>query len=78
MRSVRVRIVTARTTFPVYGRFDGADGAESMLGTRAQSLARGLAYKWQAAIIVGLGLFLAVLDSTIVSVALPDFSRLEM
>jgi MFS family permease len=28
-------------------------------------------YKWQAAIIVALGLFLSVLDSTIVSVALP-------
>ena len=28
-------------------------------------------YKWQAALIVGLGLFLSVLDSTIVSVALP-------
>lgn len=30
-----------------------------------------LEYKWQAAIIVALGLFLSVLDSTIVSVALP-------
>jgi EmrB/QacA subfamily drug resistance transporter len=30
-----------------------------------------LDYKWQAAIIVALGLFLSVLDSTIVSVALP-------
>jgi EmrB/QacA subfamily drug resistance transporter len=30
----------------------------------------GLEYKWQAALIVALGLFLAVLDSTIVSVAL--------
>ena len=28
-------------------------------------------YKWQAALVVGLGLFLSVLDSTIVSVALP-------
>ncbi len=32
---------------------------------------RRLEYKWQAAIIVALGLFLSVLDSTIVSVALP-------
>jgi len=28
-------------------------------------------YKWQASIIVALGLFLSILDSTIVSVALP-------
>ncbi|HEX6509762.1 MAG TPA: MFS transporter [Chloroflexota bacterium] len=32
---------------------------------------RRVDYKWQAAIIVALGLFLSVLDSTIVSVALP-------
>jgi EmrB/QacA subfamily drug resistance transporter len=32
---------------------------------------RNLEYKWQAAVIVALGLFLSVLDSTIVSVALP-------
>src|SRR5919205_1674943 len=34
-----------------------------------------LEYKWQAAIVVVIGLFLAVLDSTIVSVALPDMRR---
>ena len=33
--------------------------------------APGLAYKWRAAVVVGLGLFLSVLDTTIVSVALP-------
>jgi EmrB/QacA subfamily drug resistance transporter len=31
-----------------------------------------LAYKWQAALVVALGLFMAILDTTIVSVALPD------
>jgi EmrB/QacA subfamily drug resistance transporter len=31
-----------------------------------------LAYKWQAAIVTALGLFMAVLDNTIVSVALPQ------
>src|SRR5258705_2599657 len=31
-----------------------------------------LAYKWQAALVVSLGLFMAVLDNTIVSVALPE------
>src|SRR5579872_1816570 len=31
-----------------------------------------LAYKWQAAIVSALGLFMAVLDNTIVSVALPQ------
>ncbi len=31
-----------------------------------------LNYKWQAAIVVALGLFMAVLDNTIVSVALPQ------
>jgi DHA2 family multidrug resistance protein len=31
-----------------------------------------LAYKWQAAIVVAIGLFMAVLDNTIVSVALPQ------
>jgi EmrB/QacA subfamily drug resistance transporter len=31
-----------------------------------------LAYKWQAALVVALGLFMAVLDNTIVSVALPQ------
>ncbi|HEX2681261.1 MAG TPA: MFS transporter, partial [Candidatus Dormibacteraeota bacterium] len=30
-----------------------------------------LAYKWQAAIVVVLGMFMAVLDNTIVNVALP-------
>lgn len=37
----------------------------------ARPHAPSLEYKWQAAIIVGLGLFLSVLDNTIVSVALP-------
>src|SRR5579872_878591 len=47
----------------------GRPGAESPpLG---QCQVRSLEYKWQAAIIVALGLFLSVLDSTIVSVALP-------
>lgn len=35
------------------------------------TLLTNIEYKWQAAIIVALGLFLSVLDSTIVSVALP-------
>lgn len=34
-----------------------------------------LAYKWQAAIVVAIGLFMAVLDNTIVSVALPQMAR---
>lgn len=34
-----------------------------------------LNYKWRAAIVVGLGLFLSVLDSTVVSVALPAMRR---
>jgi len=34
-----------------------------------------LAYKWQAALIVALGLFMAVLDNTIVSVTLPQMQR---
>jgi len=34
-----------------------------------------LAYKWQAALIVALGLFMAILDNTIVSVTLPQMQR---
>lgn len=34
-----------------------------------------LAYKWQAAIVVAIGLFMAVLDNTIVSVALPQMQH---
>lgn len=34
-----------------------------------------LAYKWQAAIVVAIGLFMAVLDNTIVSVALPQMAH---
>ena len=34
-----------------------------------------LAYKWQAASVVALGLFMAVLDNTIVSVALPQMQK---
>lgn len=42
-------------------------GMQAVATRRASTLS----YKWQAAIIVGLGLFLSVLDNTIVSVALP-------
>src|SRR5215468_6585520 len=34
-----------------------------------------LDYKWQAACVVALGLFMAVLDNTIVSVALPQMQK---
>src|SRR6266851_876783 len=34
-----------------------------------------LTYKWQAALIVALGLFMAILDNTIVSVTLPQMQR---
>ncbi len=34
-----------------------------------------LAYKWRAACVVALGLFMAILDNTIVSVALPQMQR---
>ena len=34
-----------------------------------------LDYKWQAALITALGLFMAVLDNTIVSVALPQMAH---
>ena len=34
-----------------------------------------LAYKWQVAIVAALGLFMAILDNTIVSVALPQMMR---
>ncbi len=34
-----------------------------------------LAYKWQAALVTALGLFMAVLDNTIVSVALPQMAK---
>ena len=34
-----------------------------------------LSYKWQAAIIVAVGLFMAVLDNTVVNVALTQMAR---
>src|SRR5215472_8194429 len=34
-----------------------------------------LSYKWQAAIVTAIGLFMAVLDNTIVSVALPQMAK---
>src|SRR5262245_45563139 len=42
------------------------------LFTRRRPYPMRLDYKWQAAIVTALGLFMAVLDNTIVSVALPQ------
>src|SRR5690349_5454187 len=52
------------------------EGFRSLAGVRdvREKQDMRLDYKWQAALITALGLFMAVLDNTIVSVALPQMA----